>query len=76
MKETIRVTVPVPERSTSSSFSTTAASSAAPTTQGTRAPRRAPNHIATSAVSDQSRAMPLCTASEPSQASTRYGTPS
>ena len=71
----MRVTVPVPERSTSSSFSTTAASSAAPTTQGTRRPRRAPNHIAASAVSVHSSARPLCTASESSQASRWYGTP-
>ena len=52
MKETMRVTVPVPEID-SSSFSTTAASSAAPTTRNAQAATGA-NHIATSAVSDHS----------------------
>ena len=75
MNDTIRVTLPLPERSTTSSLTTTAASSAAPATHGRRAARAAANHIATSAIAVQSSVMPVCTASEPSHASTRYGTP-
>ena len=75
MNETMRVTLPLPDRSTSSSLSTTAASRAAPTTQGTRAAARGASHIVTSAIAVHSSVMPVCTASEPSQASKWYGTP-
>ena len=60
----MRVTVPVPDRSTSSSLSTTAASSVAPTIHGARIARRADSHISTSAVTVHSSVMPVCTASE------------
>ena len=50
-------------------------SKAAPTTQGMRTARAAASHIVTSAIAVHSSVMPVCTASEPSQASTWYGTP-
>ncbi len=70
MNETMRVTVPVPDRSTSSSLSTTAASSAAPTNHGERSARCADHHITPSATTVHSSVMPVCTANERNQAST------
>ena len=69
MNETIR-TAPPPERSTISSLTTAAPSKAAPTIHGSRAARVAASHIVASAITVQSKVMPVCTASEASQAST------
>ena len=43
--------------------------------QGVRAARVDASHIVTRAIAVQSSVMPVCTASEASQASTWYGTP-
>jgi hypothetical protein len=67
MNEMIRVRLP--ERSTRTSLSTTAASKAAPTNQGSRAERVDASHMVTSEIAVQSNVMPVCTASESSQAS-------
>ena len=75
MNDTMRGTVPVPDRSTSSSLTTTAPSSAAPTIHGARIARRAESHIRTSAMAVHSSVMPLCTGSEWRHASKRNGTP-
>ena len=58
-----------------SSLTTAAPSKAAPTIHGSRAARVAASHIVASAITVQSKVMPVCTASEASQASTWYGTP-
>ena len=76
MNETIRVTLPLPDRSTSEQLDDDGGEQRR--ARDPRQPRRAraPRATsATSAIAVQSRVMPVCTASESSQASTWYGTP-
>ena len=68
MNETMRVTGPLPDKSTSSNLATTTPSNAAPTGHGARWSRRADYHVSASARLVHSKVSPVCTANELVQA--------